>query len=125
MTRPRLPRAQLGQVFATKSDVLPPQYPRKLKALYDSCPASPFWRIKRTLEKELGAPGSSVLGSRTARVPRTRARVSFCTEKVDSSASGRPLEELFAKFEPEALATATIAQARPAPPPPACQVVTG
>jgi ubiquinone biosynthesis protein len=43
-------------VFATKADLVPAAYPRKLRALFDECTPAPWARIKRTLERELGAP---------------------------------------------------------------------
>ena len=46
----------MGQVFATKADVLPPQYPRVLRNAFDACPPAPFSTVRRTLERELGAP---------------------------------------------------------------------
>jgi aarF domain-containing kinase len=46
----------VGQVFATKADVLPPQYPRVLRNAFDACPPAAFSTVKRTLERELGAP---------------------------------------------------------------------
>jgi len=46
----------VGQVFATKAELLPAAYPRKLRSLFDNCEAAPFARIRRTIEAELGAP---------------------------------------------------------------------
>lgn len=46
----------MGQVFATKADVLPPQYPRVLRNAFDACPPAAFSTVRRTLERELGAP---------------------------------------------------------------------
>ena len=47
---------QVGQVFATKAELLPPAYPRKLRALFDACTPAPFAVVRRTVERELGAP---------------------------------------------------------------------
>jgi len=54
---------KVGQVFATKADVLPPQYPRVLRRAFDECPPASFKAIKRTLERELGAPLATLFAS--------------------------------------------------------------
>jgi len=54
---------KVGQVFATKADLLPPAYPRALRRLFDACPAAPLWEVRRTLERELGAPLSALFAS--------------------------------------------------------------
>lgn len=43
-------------MFATKAELLPAAYPRRLRALFDDCEAAPFSRVRRTIERELGAP---------------------------------------------------------------------
>lgn len=45
---------KIGQVFATKQDLLPFQYTKRLKLLFDSCKASPGDYIREMLVSELG-----------------------------------------------------------------------
>lgn len=45
---------KVGQVFATKADLLPPAYIPALKSTLDACPESSFGRVRRMLERELG-----------------------------------------------------------------------
>jgi len=45
---------KLGQVLATKGDVLPGPYVEALSSLFGEVPAEPFRRTRRTLESELG-----------------------------------------------------------------------
>jgi len=47
-------------VFATKADLIPPQYPRQLRRLFDACTPASFKVVRRTLERELGAPLESL-----------------------------------------------------------------
>jgi len=51
---------KVGQVFGTKQDLLPAQYTRRLKILFDSCKPSPGAYIRETLSSEFG--GRSVVG---------------------------------------------------------------
>ena len=67
---------KVGQVFATKSDLLPPQYIAALKSVFDDCPPVDARKIKKIVEKDLR-------GS---------------------------MDSLFAEFEKQPMATATIAQ---------------
>ncbi len=56
---PRAPRGrvrQVGQVFATKAELVPAAYPRRLRALFDACQPAPWATVRRTIERELGAP---------------------------------------------------------------------
>ena len=43
-------------MFATKADLVPAAYPRRLRALFDACQPAPFAVVRRTIERELGAP---------------------------------------------------------------------
>ena len=45
---------KVGQVFATKSDLLPPQYVAALKSVFDDCPPVPASKIDSILRKEFG-----------------------------------------------------------------------
>ena len=45
---------KVGQVFATKQDLLPAQYTKELKLLFDGCKPSSEKHIIRTLEEEFG-----------------------------------------------------------------------
>ena len=47
---------KVGQVFATKQDLFPPQYVRKLSFLYDACPPAPVDEVIQTIEQSLGKP---------------------------------------------------------------------
>ena len=47
---------KVGQVFATKQDLFPPQYVRKLSFLYDACPPAPAEEVVETIEQSLGKP---------------------------------------------------------------------
>jgi len=47
---------KVGQVFATKQDLFPPQYVRRLSFLYDSCPPAPVEEVVQTIEQSLGKP---------------------------------------------------------------------
>ncbi|QDZ21352.1 UbiB-like protein kinase [Chloropicon primus] len=49
---------KVGQVFATKQDLLPFQYTKRLKLLFDSCKASPGDYIREMLVSELGGDES-------------------------------------------------------------------
>ncbi|PWV48632.1 AarF/ABC1/UbiB kinase family protein [Nocardiopsis sp. L17-MgMaSL7] len=71
---------KLGQVLATRRDLLPPVFVEELGRLHSEVAKVPFERIRECVEGELG----------------------------------RPLEEVFAAFDPEPLAAASIAQAHPA-----------
>lgn len=71
---------KLGQVLATRRDLLPPVFVEELGRLHSEVARVPFERIRECVEGELG----------------------------------RPLEEVFAEFDPEPLAAASIAQAHPA-----------
>ncbi|WP_049570578.1 AarF/ABC1/UbiB kinase family protein [Nocardiopsis sp. SBT366] len=71
---------KLGQVLATRRDLLPPVFVEELGRLHSEVAKVPFQRIRECVEGELG----------------------------------RPLEEVFAAFDPEPLAAASIAQAHPA-----------
>ena len=67
---------KIGQVFATKQDLFPPQYIKKLRYLFDETSAAPFAEVKEIVEAELG----------------------------------RDLGDMFRSFDPQPLASATIAQ---------------
>jgi predicted unusual protein kinase regulating ubiquinone biosynthesis (AarF/ABC1/UbiB family) len=55
---------KVGQVFATKSDLLPPQYVAALKSVFDDCPPVPASKIDSILRKEFGnKPVSAVFKS--------------------------------------------------------------
>ncbi|WP_017544482.1 ABC1 kinase family protein [Nocardiopsis prasina] len=71
---------KLGQVLATRRDLLPPVFVEELGRLHSEVAKVPFERIRECVEGELG----------------------------------RPLEEVFAAFDPEPLAAASVAQAHPA-----------
>ena len=43
-------------MFATKSDLLPPQYVAALKSVFDDCPAVDSKRVRKIVEEELGGP---------------------------------------------------------------------
>ena len=47
---------KVGQVFATKQDLFPPQYVRKLSFLYDACPPAPVDEVIQIVEQSLGKP---------------------------------------------------------------------
>jgi len=51
---------KVGQVFATKSDLLPPQYVSALKSVFDDCPPVDSKRVLKIVEAELGAPVSEL-----------------------------------------------------------------
>ena len=51
---------KVGQVFGTKQDLLPAQYTKRLKVLFDSCKPSPSAYIRKTLSSEFG--GKKVVG---------------------------------------------------------------
>merc|ERR1719387_3135726 len=67
---------KIGQVFATKQDLFPPQYIKKLRYLFDETSAAQFAEVKEIVEAELG----------------------------------RDLGDMFRSFDPQPLASATIAQ---------------
>jgi ubiquinone biosynthesis protein len=67
---------KVGQIASTRADLLPPAFTRELACLQDRVPPFPFEIVRRTLERDLGAP----------------------------------LESLFADFEPEPVAAASVAQ---------------
>jgi predicted unusual protein kinase regulating ubiquinone biosynthesis (AarF/ABC1/UbiB family) len=46
---------KIGQVFATKADLLPAAYPKSLRQLFDACSPAPYSTVLRTLRRELGA----------------------------------------------------------------------
>ncbi|MBQ1084659.1 AarF/ABC1/UbiB kinase family protein [Nocardiopsis sp. B62] len=71
---------KLGQVLATRRDLLPPVFVEELGRLHSEVAKVPFELVRECVEGELG----------------------------------RPLEEVFAAFDPEPLAAASIAQAHPA-----------
>ena len=50
---------KVGQVFATKSDLLPPQYVSALKGVFDECPPVPFAEIAKIVEEDLGSSVTS------------------------------------------------------------------
>ena len=45
---------KVGQVFATKSDLLPPQYVAALKSVFDDCPPVSAKKIDAIVRKEFG-----------------------------------------------------------------------
>lgn len=47
---------KVGQIFASKGDLLPQQYIPALRGLLDNCPARPFSLVRETVERELGRP---------------------------------------------------------------------
>ncbi|KAL6761282.1 ABC1 family-domain-containing protein [Haematococcus lacustris] len=47
---------KLGQILATKTDLLPPAYTDSLAGLLDKLPSQPFHQVVRSLERELGRP---------------------------------------------------------------------
>ena len=54
---------KVGQVFATKSDLLPPQYVAALKSVFDDCPPLPGAVARRIVERELGGKVREVFSS--------------------------------------------------------------
>lgn len=68
---------KLGQLFSTRSDLLPPDYLHELAKLQDAAPAVPAATIRALVEEELGSSP----------------------------------DEIFASFDPEPLASASIGQA--------------
>ena len=55
---------KVGQVFATKSDLLPPQYVAALKSVFDDCPPVSAKKIDAIVRKEFdGAPVSDTFKS--------------------------------------------------------------
>ncbi len=50
------PFAKVGQLAAVRVDALDPATREALVSLRDEVPAVPFWRIRRVIERELGAP---------------------------------------------------------------------
>eukprot|EP00232_Nephroselmis_pyriformis_P027531 CAMPEP_0182861940 /NCGR_PEP_ID=MMETSP0034_2-20130328/5778_1 /TAXON_ID=156128 /ORGANISM="Nephroselmis pyriformis, Strain CCMP717" /LENGTH=780 /DNA_ID=CAMNT_0024993931 /DNA_START=175 /DNA_END=2517 /DNA_ORIENTATION=- len=44
---------KVGQVFASKADLLPPQYTARLKRVFDACPHAAFKEIRGTVEGQL------------------------------------------------------------------------
>ena len=51
---------KLGQIFSTRSDLLPPAYITELSRLQDDVAPAPWETVKSTLQKELGQPISEV-----------------------------------------------------------------
>lgn len=45
---------KVGQVFATKTDLLPRQYIEALKFVFEDCPATSFKKVKKLLRTQLG-----------------------------------------------------------------------
>ena len=69
---------KVGQVFATKSDLLPPQYVAALKSVFDDCPPVSAKKIDAIVRKEFdGAPVS-----KTFRSFETRALASATIAQV-------------------------------------------
>jgi len=70
------PYLTVGQVFATKSDLLPPQYVAALKSVFDACPPVCPHKIRRIVEAvgrwqsvfKNGTFGSSFLELRVTRL---------------------------------------------------------
>ena len=54
---------KVGQVFATKSDLLPPQYVAALKSVFDDCPPLPGSVARHIVEHELGGDVSELFSS--------------------------------------------------------------
>ena len=69
---------KVGQVFATKSDLLPPQYVAALKSVFDDCPPVSAKKIDAIVRKEFG--GAPV--SKTFRYFETRALASATIAQV-------------------------------------------
>ena len=67
---------KIGQLLATRPDLVPRHIAEEFKNLYDGTKPSPFADVRKVVEDELGAP----------------------------------IESLFASFEPEALASASVGQ---------------
>ncbi len=67
---------KLGQLLATRYDMISPAYSEELSKLFDQMPSVPFALVQRVVEKDLR----------------------------------RPLAELFERFDPDPLASASIAQ---------------
>ena len=67
---------KIGQLLATRPDLVPERYVAELKLLYDQTTPSPYDEVRAVIRAELG----------------------------------RDVEEVFASFEPEALASASIGQ---------------
>ena len=67
---------KIGQLLATRPDLVPARYVTELKKLYDKTTPSPYGEVRAVIRAELG----------------------------------RDVEEVFASFEPEALASASIGQ---------------
>ena len=54
---------RLSHQFASKGDLLPPAYIRRLRTLFDKCPPASFASVKRTIERELKRPVASLFAS--------------------------------------------------------------
>jgi len=54
---------KVGQVFGTKQDLLPSQYTKRLKILFDSCKPSPSAYIRETLSSEFGGRAGELFSS--------------------------------------------------------------
>ena len=67
---------KIGQLLATRPDLVPAAYTEELKKLYDKTTPSPYAEVRSTVRAELG----------------------------------RDIEEVFASFEPDAIASASIGQ---------------
>jgi ubiquinone biosynthesis protein len=67
---------KIGQLLATRPDLVPARYVAELKKLYDTTTPSPYAEVRAAVRRELG----------------------------------REVEEVFASFEPEAIASASIGQ---------------
>ena len=71
----------VAQVFATKSDLLPPQYVAALKSVFDDCPAVDPKRVRKIVEEELGGPVGELFHDFSH-------EVGVCTQKMEL---GRPV----------------------------------